>query len=697
MKNLFIVESPSKSKTIKGYLGNDYEVVATVGHIKDLPSKEMGVDVNNKYEMKYVPTPKHKKVISLLSSSIKNTDDLIILATDPDREGEAISWQVSELAKKNKKKYVRITFNEITKEAIFNALKKPRDIDYNLVDSQKSRRVLDRLSGYELSELLWKKIRYGLSAGRVQSVALKFIMDREREIRNFIPVKYSIVRCKIDGLEYFLWNDKKKIKILKDDEIISKLKEKIVNGQSVTLKSIDIKSKKLSPPAPFNTALLQQNANRALGFSASRTMKVAQQLYQGINVSGKGNVGLITYMRTDSFNISEKAINNIRSYITDIYGKSYLSEKPRLYKTKSKVAQEAHEAIRPTDVFIKPSDIKSSLTDEQYKIYKLIWDRVVSTQMSEMIVESITPIWNTDEILFGNNFERITFEGFGKVLTGYLNIYRSIPNIDDLKELKVGMNSKYEDVKFEEKETHPKSRYTEATLIKKLEASGVGRPSTYASIISTIILRGYVEIKEKKLFPTDNGEVVCKFLENYFSEIVDPTFTSDMEDKLDKIANGDLKMIKVLDDFYKPFHKKIIEGHDNIKKEDVVVLEKSDEKCPICGEQMLVKIGKNGKFLSCSKFPECKGIKSIQQDFDAEKYQKLDKCEKCGGEMIIKTGKYGKFWSCSNYPKCKNIKPMFLNEKCPECGNNLVERKGKWGKSFTGCSGYPKCKYIKKR
>lgn len=699
MKNVVIVESPAKSKTIKGFLGKDYEVVATLGHIKDLPKKELGVDVEKDFEPKYVVSKGRNKTIKALKTSIGAATGKILLATDPDREGEAIAWQVGELAGAKKTKNIqRIVFHEITKSAILDAIKSPRDVDMNLVSAQKTRRILDRLVGYELSGLLWKKIRYGLSAGRVQSVALRFVVEREKEIKDFVPEKFFLLRGTINSIEVWLVNDKgKQIKLSPD-----KLKEfeKLVKGKSVsgTVQSITNKSSKVSPFPPYTTALMQRDANNALGFSASRTMRAAQSLYQGVTIKGKGSVGLITYMRTDSYNLSSKAIDEMRKVITSDYGKDLLDEKIRVFSRKSKVAQEAHEAIRPAHFDMNPEKVKDSLPSDEYKLYKLIWNRAIATQMKPMEVQKSELIVKTEgDHLFGSTASKVQFDGFASVIPSIKKMYEmKVEFFDKIGKLKENKKVTVEDLNLSENETKPKARYTEATLIKKLERLGVGRPSTYASIIQTIVDRGYVIKEAKKLLPTDNGILVSDFLVKYFNNIVDYKFTAKMEDDLDSIANGEKERVPLLRDFYGPFHKKIDEGMEKIDKKDVVVIEKSDEKCPVCGEAMVVKIGRNGKFLSCSKFPDCKGIKAIGNELDTEKYVVIEKCDKCGEPMVIKYGRFGKFWACSAYPKCKNAKPLMLIEKCPQCDGNLVERKGKWGRSFTGCSNYPKCDYIKK-
>jgi DNA topoisomerase-1 len=697
MSNLLVVESPAKSNTIESFLGKDYKAIATIGHIKDLPKKEMGVDIEKGFDPKYVTVRKGKKsVMKNLREAIKETDGDIYLATDPDREGEMIAWHVDQMVDKLGKKSKRVVFHEITEEAIQEAIGNAGEVDLNLVEAQQARRILDRLVGYELSELLWKKIRYGLSAGRVQSVALKYIVDREKEINAFNPKPYWYVSIVVDGVTIPLTGGKSKKRKLKKKQFQDLMD--FLDGKKTALVSSNKKEvKTFTPPPPLTTALLQRNANSAFGYSAKRTMGIAQGLYQGVQIGKKGKTGLITYMRTDSYNLSKKAVSGINQVIKEVYGDEYLVSKSRTYSRKSKVAQEAHEAIRPTHLELTPSKVKKYLKKDQFNIYSLIWNRAVATQMKAMKVNRRTPELTVDgEYTFSKKFNSVKFDGFAKVLHYMVKKY-SDAEYEIVDAWKENDELNIEDILKEEKKTKPKPRYTEASLIKKLEKDGVGRPSTYASIISTIQYRGYVEKNGKKLFPTDTGEVVSDFLSEYFPIIVDSKFTAEMEDDLDEIANGEEERAEVLKDFYFPFHDKIEKGHEEIKKSDVVVLEESDEKCPECGGPMVVKLGKNGKFLSCADFPDCKGIKPLIKEGEMDKYVDPGKCEKCEGNMILKSGKYGKFWACENYPDCKSTKQLLLKEECPKCGSHLVEKKGKWGKTFIGCSGYPDCKYIKGR
>jgi len=686
-KNLLIVESPAKAKTINRYLGDDFKVMATVGHVIDLPKSELGVDVEKGYKPLYQVIHGKRKILQELKRALPEQGN-VYLAMDPDREGEAIAWHVQEYLKlKNAK---RVSFHEITKDAILQAIKSPSSVNEDLVEAQKARRVLDRLYGYKLSELLWKKIWYGLSAGRVQSVALRLVVEREEEREAFKPEEFwdFLVEVSKDG-------EKLKIKLIKRDgkKYIPKKEQEVREIEEMldnyAYKVVDIVKKEIkrNPYPPYTTSTLQQSANNVLGFSAKKTMTLAQRLYQA---------GYITYMRTDSVYLAQKAIKEIRGVIADKYGKQYLPEKERYYKNKAKNAQEAHEAIRPTDF----SFDSSKLPSDEARLYNLIWKRAVSSQMNPEIIEDLNIYFEPDaglkyKFTFLAKGQKIIFDGF-RVVYGTAKEDEAIQYISNIK---LGDIFKKERFLIEQKFTQPPARYTEASLVKKLESLGIGRPSTYATIISTILDRKYVERERKFLFPTDIGRVVVHFLKGNFTQLVDYQYTANVEDSLDEIAKGKEKYIPFLDSQYKPLMENIQKAEKNVKKEDVVVLGDSDEKCPVCGAKMVIKLGKYGKFLSCSRFPECKGMKDINgegEELDFNKYLKVEKCPKCESKMILKNGKFGKFWACENYPGCKTTMPLLLNEKCPECGRNLVEKKSRWGKTFKGCSGYPECKYIKK-
>ena len=686
-KNLLIVESPAKAKTINRYLGDDFKVMATVGHVIDLPKSELGVDVEKGYKPLYQVIHGKRKILQELKRALPEQGN-VYLAMDPDREGEAIAWHVQEYLKLKDAK--RVSFHEITKDAILQAIKSPSSVNEDLVEAQKARRVLDRLYGYKLSELLWKKIWYGLSAGRVQSVALRLVVEREEEREAFKPEEFwdFLVEVSKDG-------EKLKIKLIKRDgkKYIPKKEQEVREIEEMldnyAYKVVDIVKKEIkrNPYPPYTTSTLQQSANNVLGFSAKKTMTLAQRLYQA---------GYITYMRTDSVYLAQKAIKEIRGVIADKYGKQYLPEKERYYKNKAKNAQEAHEAIRPTDF----SFDSSKLPSDEARLYNLIWKRAVSSQMNPEIIEDLNIYFEPDaglkyKFTFLAKGQKIIFDGF-RVVYGTAKEDEAIQYISNIK---LGDIFKKERFLIEQKFTQPPARYTEASLVKKLESLGIGRPSTYATIISTILDRKYVERERKFLFPTDIGRVVAHFLKGNFTQLVDYQYTANVEDSLDEIAKGKEKYIPFLDSQYKPLMENIQKAEKNVKKEDVVVLGDSEEKCPICGAKMVIKLGKYGKFLSCSRFPECKGMKDINGEgveLDFNKYLKVEKCPKCESKMILKNGKFGKFWACENYPECKTTMPLLLNEKCPECGRNLVEKKSRWGKTFKGCSGYPECKYIKK-
>lgn len=691
-KNLLIVESPAKAKTINRYLGDDYKVMATVGHVIDLPKSTLGVDVDKGYEPLFEVIYGKGKILKELKKVVPKKGN-VYLAMDPDREGEAIAWHVKEYLKlKNAK---RVTFHEITKDAILESIKVPGIVNEDLVEAQKARRVLDRLFGYKLSELLWKKIWYGLSAGRVQSVALRLVVEREEDRELFKPEEFWDFMVEV-GKE----KERLVIKLIKKDgkKYIPSSKED-VDGIKDTLgdtdyKVVDIVKKEIkkNPYAPYTTSTLQQAANNVLGFSAKRTMNIAQGLYQS---------GYITYMRTDSVYLGSKAVDQIRDVILNVYGKEYLPDSPRYYKNQSKNAQEAHEAIRPTDFLFNLEKAKSKLGVDEFKLYSLIWKRAVSSQMKEKRVENLSiyfePVKELKNIYtFLVGAQKTIFDGFRVIYGNSKDENELIQEISNVKK-----DDTFEKIKFvtEQKFTQPPARYTEASLVKKLESLGIGRPSTYATIISTIQAREYVSKDGKFLLPTDIGRVVTHFLKKNFKNLVDYKYTANVEDDLDDIAKGKVKYVPFLDTQYKPLIKDIEKALEGVNKDDVVILGESKEKCPECKSSMFVRLGRYGKFLSCSKFPECKGMKDLDggsESLDFKKYLKIEKCSKCGSKMILKNSKYGKFWACEKYPECKETMPLLLNEKCPECGKNLVERKSKWGKMFMGCSGYPECKYIKK-
>ncbi len=715
-ENLVIVESPAKARTISGFLGSKYKVKASMGHVRDLPKSKIGIDVEHNFEPTYMIPADKKKVITDLKKDIKK-DTTVYIATDEDREGEAIGWHLLKALKvdEKKQKVKRIVFHEITKGAIEHAIESPRKIDQDLVDAQQARRVLDRLVGYELSPLLWQKIRYGLSAGRVQSVAVRLIVDKEREIRAFKPEEYwNIVADFIKGSDKFqaeLQKFKgKELKITNGKEAKKVLDD--LKGCNYEVTKVEEKSVTRNPSPPFTTSTLQQEASRKLGFGVKKTMMIAQQLYEGVQ-HHKGSHGLITYMRTDSVNLSAVALKQAKDVVTKEFGKEYALDKPRYYKGK-KGAQEAHEAIRPVDLSIKPEDVKGHLSKDQQRLYELIWKRTLACQMAQAKLKAvgvdITPFKKKESIEY-------TFRATGQTIEfpGFIRAY--VEGTDDpeealnhqekmLPKMEEGDGLDLDSLGSSQHFTKPPARYTEASLVKKMEAEGIGRPSTYAPTIHTIQVRGYVEKDGKQLKPTDLGEIVTDMLVKHFENIVDYQFTAEMEESLDEIAEGKRKWEPIIKEFYGPFHKKIEVKMKSIKKEDLVNMGDSDEVCEKCGAKMIYKLGRFGKFLSCSNYPECKNAKPVEDNevkepqIDEELKKKLagKKCDKCGKPMEIKMGRFGEFLGCSGYPDCKNIKPIIklIGVKCPKCKDGqLVERRTrKGGRVFYGCNKFPKCRYA---
>jgi DNA topoisomerase-1 len=713
--NLIVVESPTKAKTIAKFLGKEYKVESSFGHIKDLPKSEMGIDIENNFIPKYIIPTKARKTVTNLKALAKKADE-VILASDEDREGEAIAWHLAQTLNLDQKKTKRIAFHEITKEAILEALKNPRLINQDMVDAQQARRILDRLVGYELSPFLWKKVAKGLSAGRVQSVALKLIVDREREIKAFVPEEYWTIgaNLKNDKQEKFLTelfkinNDKLDKFFVKDDKKADELKA-ILEKASFSVDKIEKKQLKKSAPRPFATSSLQQTANRYLGFSAKQTMMIAQKLYEGISLGKKGSVGLITYMRTDSFNLSDKFLSEAHDYLKNNFGEKYCLENPKIFKTKSKNAQEAHEAIRPTNVGYDPESIKDYLDRNQYRLYKLIWQRSLASQMPDALLDGL----NVEVKAEANNENIYYLRTSGQVLIfdGYLKVYSEKTEDIILPELKQGQALDLIEILPEQHFTQAQARYSDATLVKELEKHGIGRPSTYAPTISTLEDRNYCTRDEKKrLAPTDIAFIVIDLLVSNFSSIVNLEFTAKMEDDLDEIASGKIAWQPVLSEFYYPFHENLLKKYEEIKKEDVMPEEKTDEVCEKCGSPMIVKFGRFGKFLACSNFPDCRNIKSLSGDKkkDEEKNKLLEEvqekykdevCEKCGSPMIAKSGRFGIFLSCSAYPKCKTIKNLKENNNstgitCPVCKKGeIIKKMGRRG-AFYACDQYPTCKTL---
>ncbi len=715
--NLIIVESPTKAKTISKFLNHDYVVRSSFGHVRDLPKSKLGVDIENNFEPEYVSNPKSKKHIAELKAIALDADK-IILASDEDREGEAISWHLAQILnlgkfggkKKGKKDYERIVFHEITKTAIEKALANPRQIDMHLVDAQQARRVLDRLVGYELSPLLWKKIRYGLSAGRVQSVAVRLIVEREEEINKFIPDEYWEIQAllqKIANKEKFT---AQLVKIggetlpklgIKTKEEAEKIKKEL-NTAEYKVSEIKKKEAARNPLPPFTTSTLQQASSNTFGYSAKQTMMIAQQLYEGMELGAHGAVGLITYMRTDSLNLSEDSLAAAKNYITEKFGANYAASEPRKFKNKSKGAQEAHEAIRPTDPTRNPESIKEFLDPKQFKVYQLIWQRMIASQMAAAITDStsveVEAIPGSRASKGSPASSKYTLRANGSIIKfeGFLKVYPGKSDDIILPELMKNEKLNLVNTAAEQHFTQPPPRYNEASLIKALEEFGIGRPSTYAPTISTIEDRGYVEKIEKRFHPQEIGILVNKVLVEHFPQIVDIKFTAEMEESLDEIAENKRQWVPVIRDFYGPFKKNLIKKDKEINKKDLTE-EKSDEKCPECGSPMIIKLGRFGKFMACTNYPKCKTTKPMGEEKALKETFADEKCALCGAPMQVKFGRFGSFLGCSAYPECKNIKKIekTIGMKCPKCGTGeIIEKKGKFKRIFYGCNRYPACDYT---
>ncbi len=669
MSKLLIVESPSKIKPIKKYLGTDYEVMASAGHIRDLPKSKLGVDIENGFAPQYINMADKKNLIKSLKDAAAQSDE-VYLATDPDREGEAISWHLAQILALDMETANRVTFNEITKSAVQAGIKVPRKIDMDLVDAQQARRVLDRIVGYKLSPFLWKKVKSGLSAGRVQTVALRLIVDREREIEKFVSTEYWSLEAKLaQGRKTFiakLYGDKNgKIDLIPDEYAANVILSNLENAE---YKVSDIKKGKRNkqPAPPFITSTLQQEASRKLNFPGQRTMRIAQQLYEGIELSGIGVTGLITYMRTDSLRISEEARASANKYIASTFGDKYLPSKPRYFKTKSG-AQDAHEAIRPTDVFITPDSIKSSLTAEQYKLYKLIWERFIASLMSACVQDTVNADITANGYLFKASGYSVKFDGFTVLYVEGKDEEEAKES--DLPEMKIGDILKLRDLVSNQHFTQPPARYTEPTLIKALEENGIGRPSTYAPIISNIMNRDYIE-KEKKTFkPSELGKVVSDLMVKFFDKIFDVKFTAGLEEKLDKIGAGDLNWTETIETFYKDFDNYYSKAEKSLTGQKVKVpAVETDVVCEKCGRKMVVKSSRFGKFLACPGYPECKNTKPVPED------EVKQPCPKCGAKLVKRISKKGKkFYGCTNYPDCDFASPgVPTGEVCKECGSYII-------------------------
>jgi len=671
--NLVIVESPAKAKTIKQYLGKSYNVIASMGHVRDLPKSQLGIDIENDFEPKYITIRGKGDLLSRLKKDAK-TAKKVYLATDPDREGEAISWHLAQLLDIDESSKCRITFNEITKNAVTQAIKEPRPIDLDLVNSQQARRVLDRIVGYKISPILWRKVKKGLSAGRVQSVATRMIVDREREIENFIPEEFwtvgAVLECgtKARFEASLVSKNGKKIKPSSETEVFKIADE--LKGEAFIVEDVKTGEKKKHPAPPFTTSTLQQEASRKLNYTVKKTMVAAQRLYEGVQIAGHGTVGLITYMRTDSLRISADALADARNLIKAKYGEALLPDKPNVYKTKTS-AQDAHEAIRPTYVSITPADVKDQLPSDMYKTYKLIWERFVASQMKPAIYETATVDITAGKYGFRESGSKL-------ISKGYMSVY--VEGRDDetnekdniLPPLTPGEKLSLVELKKEQHFTQPPLRYTEASLIKVLEEKGIGRPSTYAPTITTITARGYVGRDKKQLVPTELGTVVTDILVEHFPDIAGAEFTADMEKRLDEIENSNINWVDIISDFYGPFE-------ENLKKADTAIGkvkiadEESDVICEKCGRKMVYKMGRFGKFLACPGFPECRNAKPIVKETGVN-------CPKCGKKILEKKSKTGKiYYGCEDNPKCDFMiwDAPVKNENCPECGGILAKKKGK--------------------
>lgn len=672
-KSLVIVESPAKAKTIKKFLGNHYTVKATVGHIIDLPKSKMGVDIDHDFEPQYITIRGKGPILNEIKKEAKKAKK-VLLATDLDREGEAISWHLAKALNLPDEEPCRIVFNEITKNAIKAAVKNPRVIDKQLVDAQQARRVLDRLVGYKLSPLLWKKLRKGLSAGRVQSVATKMIKDREEEINQFIPQEYwnlelDIVNAKKDRLKVSFHQDENGKRDLPDEEAVNRILQRI-DQSSLSVMQVKEGEKKRNPAEPFTTSTLQQEASNRIGFATRKTMMVAQQLYEGIDLGKEGSVGLITYLRTDSTRVSEEAEASVQSFIQDEYGEEYLNKSKKNASTKKKkqggAVQDAHEAIRPTDVLRTPEELKSFLTNDQFKLYRLIWERFIASRMQAARYQSIAAIFDVKKCQFKANGSRLIFDGFLKAYS-----FATVTKDQLLPPLEVGDVFNIDAATPSQHFTQPPARYTEASLVKAMEELGIGRPSTYAPTISTILSRGYVIREGKNLKPTELGILVTRLLEDYFSQVIEVNFTAEMEKQLDEVEAGNEKWKRIIRSFFDPFEKMLKHADEHVEEVDFV--EESDEVCEKCGAPMLIKYGRYGKFLACSNYPECSNTKPFIKKLGIP-------CPVCDhGEVVERKSKKGRvFYGCNQFPECRFVSwNQPVNEKCPKCQSLLTIKRTK--------------------
>ena len=694
---LVVIEGPGKQATIKKYLGNDYTVFASKGHIRDLPEKSLGIDINNNFEPTYTNLPDKKGVISDLKALAKKCDE-IYLATDPDREGEAISWHVAYVLGLPTDAKCRITFNEISQKAVTNALQHPREINYDLVDAQQARRVLDRLVGYKLSPILSKRLLDSrLSAGRVQSVALRLVVEREREILNFKPEEYWTLNAKLDkdniNFKALLISKNGKKYNIKNKEEMDAVLEVLKSSQFTTSK-VSRELKKVKPQPPFITSSMQQDAGSKLKFNLNTTTRVAQSLYEGVSTKTYGKKALVTYIRTDSTRVSQDAQVATKNFILEKFGEKYAPAKFNIYASKAS-AQEGHEAIRPIDITITPESIKSEITTEQYKLYKLIYDRFLASQMTDAVYDTLTVEIGADVYTFKVVGKTPVFDGFQAVYKATVDEEEASNDKEvKLPNLNEGDVLTLVDLLPEQKFTKPPQRYTEPSFIKLMENKGIGRPATYAQTVNTLFKRNYCVLDGKYFVPTEIGFNVCDFLCENFEDIMNVGFTAEMEEKLDEIAKGKINWHQVIADFYSDFEKQLIKVNGYIKENPI----ESDEICEKCGAKMLIKTSANGKFLGCSNYPKCNFTKNISTTEKQPVVTTDIPCEKCGAMMVIRTGKNGKFLACPRYPECKFTKPYIDKNSesgvCPECGKPVIEQKSKKGKIFYGCTGYPDCKFM---
>ena len=703
-KNLIIVESPAKVKTIKKFLGRDYAVEASVGHVRDLPPRALGVDEET-FEPEYRVIGGKEKIVNRLIDAASKAD-AVFLAPDPDREGEAIAWHVAELIKDKDANMKRIQFNEITARAVREALEHPRELNEDLFNSQQARRVLDRLVGYKVSPLLWKKVKSGISAGRVQSVALRLIVDREKERLAFVPEEYWVLKATLAGetpppfVTDLLKIDGKKAAVSNAEE--AEAVEKTVRENPFKVASVTEKERKRTPPPPYITSTLQQDANRRMGYSAKKTMSAAQRLYEGVELGSRGTTALITYMRTDSVRIADDARDAAKEFILGTYGEKYYPPKARVFKTKSS-AQDAHEAIRPVDVAITPEEVRSFLPSDQFQLYKLVWQRFVASQMAAATFWDTTVDVDSGNTSWRAKGERMLFPGY---MRAYAGVGDTAPENQEglLPKLEAGQELTLAEFSKEQKFTQPPPRYSEASLVKELEEKGIGRPSTYASIISTILAREYVELVNKRFAPTDLGTVVSDLLTEHFATLMDVGFTANMEEGLDQVAEGKQDWIKLLSGFTKDFYPALEEARSNMKRVKAGL--ETGLTCEVCGKPMVIKFGRAGTFLACSGYPDCKntmnftrneqGQIEIVEHTRAEPEKTGRSCPDCGGDLVIKKARTGsRFIACNNYPDCSYAEPFTTGVACPKCEQGeLVEKSSRRGKVFYSCNRYPDCDYA---